>query len=257
MTCNCGKPTRDNAYVCDECLTDLAKALGDVPWLVEQLDITLTKARGVDYAAMGGSPSSEKPMMLPFAAYEASGQLRQALVMWVRFCDEESVRHQSPKVGLPADTLQAMSAWLLWRVDGLGLSDLGSDAVSEITRAVGRARSVIDRPAERKYAGPCECGRDLYSKPGAKLTKCKGCEREYDVEAMVSWMRAGVLGRLVTAREGTTLLGRFDLPTKQDTIDKWHERKRIVDHGSNAEGKRLYLIDDLIGLAAQHASKGA
>lgn len=257
MTCNCGKATRDEAYVCDECLSDLARALGDVPWLVEQLDITLTKARGVDYAAMGGSPSSEKPLMLPFAAYEAANGLRRALVTWIRFCDEESVRNQSPKAGLPADTLQAMSAWLLWRVDGLGLSDLGSDAVSEITRAVGRARMVIDRPAERRYAGPCECGRDLYSKPGAKLTKCKGCEREYDVEAMLKWMRAGVLGRLVTAREGSTLLSRFDLPTAQKTIDSWHERKRLVDHGRSAEGRLLYLIDDLISLAAQSAPKSA
>lgn len=254
MSCNCGKPTRDDAYVCDDCLSDLARALGDVPWLVEQLDITLTKARGVDYSAMGGSPSSERPLMLPFAAYEATNGLRQALVMWVRFCDEESIRHQSPKNALPADTLHAMSAWLLWRVDGLGLSDLGADAVSEITRAVGRAMQVIDRPAERKYAGPCECGRDLYSKPGAKMTKCKGCEREYDVEAMVTWMRASVLGRLVTAHEGATLLGRFELPTAQKTIDSWHLKKRIVDHGRNAEGRWLYLIDDLLGLAARNAA---
>lgn len=257
LVCNCGQPTRNDAYVCDECLGELARHLGDVPWLVEQLDITLTKARGVDYSAMGGSPSSERPMMLPFAAYEAVGALRQALVTWVRFCDEEAVRNQSPKRGLPVDTLQAMSAWLLWRVDGLGLSDMGADAVSEISRAVGRARMVIDRPAERRYAGPCECGRDLYSKPGAKLTKCKGCEREYDVEAMVDWMRAGVLGRLVTAHEGATLLGRFDLPTAQKTIDSWHDRKRLVDHGKNADGRLLYLIDDLLGLAAKHAPKTA
>lgn len=257
MTCNCGKVTRDDAYVCDECLGDLARALGDVPWLVEQLDITLTKARGVDYAAMGGSPSSEKPLMLPYAAYEAAGGLRRALVMWVRFCDEEGVRNQSPKPGMPDDTLQAMSAWLLWRVDGLGLSDLGGDAVSEITRAVGRARMVIDRPAERRYAGPCECGRDLYSKPGAKLTTCKGCDREYDVEEMLTWMRAGVLGRLVTAHEGATLLGRFDLSVAQGTIDKWHERGRVVDKGHNAAGHRLYLIDDLLTLAANSQPRTA
>lgn len=254
MSCNCGKPTRDDAYVCEDCLGDLARALGDVPWLVEQLDITLTKSRGIDYTALGGSPSSERPLMIPQAAYDASTGLRQALVMWVRFCDEETIRNQSPKAGMPADTPQAMSAWLLWRVDGLGLSDLGCDAVSEITRAVGRARQVIDRPAERKYAGPCACGRDLYSKPGAKLTKCKGCEREYDVDDMLAWMRAGVLGRLVTAHEGATLLGRFELPTAQKTIDSWHDRKRLLDHGRNAEGRLLYLIDDLIGLAAKNAA---
>lgn len=256
-TCACGKTTRDEAYVCDDDLGELAKALGDIPWLVEQLDITLSGARGVDYTALGGAAGSESPLPINQRAYEASTALRQTVVMWVRFCDEESIRNQSPNDGLPADNLRAMSAWLLWRVDGLGLNDLGGDAVSEITRAVGKCRMVIDRPAEQQYAGPCECGRDLYAKPNAKLTKCRSCEKEYDVESMRAWMRAGVMGRLVTAREGSTLLGRFDLPTAQRTIDKWHERKRIIDHGKNAEGRLLYLIDDLIGVAARDGKMSA
>lgn len=255
--CRCGKPTRDDAYVCEDCLSDLAKALGDIPWLVEQLDITLTKSRGVDYSAMGTSASAETPLPIDQRAFEANTVLRHALVMWIRFCEEEEIRHQSATNDLPADNLTAMSRWLLWRVDGLGLNDLGSDAVSEVTRAVGRCRMVIDRAPEHRYAGPCECGRDLYAKPGAKDAKCPGCEREYDVDELVEWMRAGVSGRLVTAHEGATLLGRFDLPTAQDTIGKWHQRKRIVDHGSNAAGHRLYLIDDLMTLAAQHAPRTA
>lgn len=249
--CNCGTPTRDSQYVCENCLGELAKKLGEVPWTVEQLEITLTKTRGIDYTTLGGAAGASVPLPLDARAFEASTALRQALVTWVRFCDEEQIRHQSPMVGLPADDLVAMSRWLLWRIDGLGLSDMGWDAVSEITRAVGRCRMVIDRPAEKQYAGPCECGRDLYAKPKAKLTKCRSCEREYDVEEMRDWMRKAASGRLVTAREGTTLLGRFDLPTAQKTIDSWHERKRIIDHGKNPDGKFVYLIDDLIALAAQ------
>ncbi|MCW2785226.1 MAG: hypothetical protein JWP74_1743 [Marmoricola sp.] len=256
-TCTCGKPTRDNAYVCETCLSELARALGEIPWTVEQLDISLQKARGVDYTTMGGSASSESPLPVSFPAFEALTNLRQVIVMWVRFCDEEAIRHQSPTTAFPKDTLVSMSRWLMWRIDGLALNDLGGDAVSEITRAVGRARQVIDRPAEKVYAGPCECGRDLYAKPKAKMTKCKGCEREYDVEEMRDWMRTAVTGRLVTAREGSTLLGRFDLPTAQKTIDSWHDRKRILDHGCNPTGARLYLIDDLIGLAANDGRMSA
>lgn len=251
QTCNCGQPTRDNGYVCDDDLGNLARALGEVPWVVEQLEVTLTKARGVDYTTLGGAASSEVALPLDVRAFEASGALRAALVTWVRFCDEESVRHQSPKSELPTDDLVAMSRWLLWRVDGLGLNDLGWDAVSEITRAIGRCRMVIDRPAEKRYAGPCECGRDLYAKPGARVTKCRSCEREYDVEEMRDWMRKATEGRLVTALEGSTLLGRFDLPTAQKTIDKWHERKRVLDHGKNPQGRWIYLMSDLIALAAQ------
>lgn len=259
MICKCGTPTRDEAYCCDDCLGDLSIALGELPAIVEQLDITLQKARGVDYTALGGSPSSESPLPISYAAYEASTQLRQVLVMWVRFCVEEQIRHQSASTDLPADNLRAMSRWLMWRVDGLGLNDLGPDAVSEITRAVGRCRVVIDRPEERQFDGPCECGRDLYSKPGSKTTKCKGCEREYGVDEMRAWMETELGGKLFTAREGSTLLGRMGLPTAQKTIDKWHERGRLLDHGSNADAppRLLYLLDDLIGLAARDGKMSA
>lgn len=250
MTCNCGTPTRDEAYVCDGCLGELSKRLGEVPWVIEQLEITLTKARGIDYTALGGAASSEVALPLDVRALEASRGLRQALVMWVRFCDEESIRHQSPRNGLPADDPAAMSRWLLWRVDGLGLSDLGSDAVSELTRAIGKCRMVIDRPAEKQYAGPCECGRDLYAKPKAKAVQCRSCEREYDVEEMGTWMRAELGDRLFTAREATTLLGRFALPTAKRTIDHWHERGRVTAHGTNPAGHHLYRLNDLVALAA-------
>lgn len=251
MTCNCGRETRDEAYVCDDDLGNLAKMLGELPWIVEQLDLTLTKARGIDYTALGGAAGSEVALPLDVRAMDASRALRQALVMWVRFCDEEQVRHQSPLEGLPKDDVVSMSRWLLWRVDGLGLSDMGWDAVSELTRAIGKCRMVIDRPAEKQYAGPCECGRDLYAKPKAKVTRCRSCEREYDVEEMRDWMRKATEGRLVTALEGSTLLGRFDLPTAQKTIDSWHDRKRVVDHGKSPDGRWLYLMSDLIALAAQ------
>lgn len=255
QTCNCGKPTRDAAYVCDECLGDLTKALAEIPWLAGELEVTITKQRGIDYTALGGSPSSESPLPLHAPALDARRALRLALTTCVRFCDEERVRHQSPRTGMPTDSLEAMSRWLMWRVDGLGLNDMGYEFADDITNAVASCRRAIDRAPERRYAGPCECGRDLYHKPGAIEAKCTDCARVYNVGELYEWMRKGVMGRLVTAREGSTLLGRFDLPTPQATIDVWHDRKRIVGHGSNAIGHRLYLIDDLLGLAAQNATK--
>ena len=254
MSCQCGKPTRDDAYVCEPCLDRLSRRLGEVPWLVAELDITLAKEHA---AGPAGASSAETPLPLNYGAFDANIKLRHEMVMAVRFCDEEQIRHQSPSDGYPTDTLEAMSAWLLWRVDGLGLSDMGPEVIKGLLDALIAAKRVIDRPEERQYAGPCECGRDLYAKPGAKVTRCKACEKEYDVEEMRAWMRSGVAGMLVTAREGSTLLGRFDMPTAQKTIDKWHERSRILDHGSNPAGKRLYLIDDLIGLAARDGKMSA
>lgn len=253
--CNCGKPTRDNAYVCDGCLGDLTKALAEIPWLAGELEITVAKQRGVDYTALGGSPSSESPLPVHAPALEARRVLRVALVTCIRFCEEERIRHQSASNRQPVDSLESMSRWLMWRVDGLGLNDMGYEFVTDITEAARACRRAIDRKPERRYAGPCECGRDLYHKPGATDVDCRDCERTYNVAELYAWMRQGVMGRLVTASEGSTLLGRFDLTTPQATIDMWHLRKRIVDHGQNPAGHRLYLIDDLLTLAAKHLAK--
>jgi len=251
-TCRCDRPTRDDAYVCDDCADELGRALGDVTWLVEELETTITKQRGKTESG-GGGASAEKPLPYHEAAAEALRNLRALLVLWVRFCSEEGVRSSDPRDGLPEDNLPAMSRWLLWRVDGLTLHDIGPEAHDEITNAVATCRRVIDRAPERQYVGPCACGRDLYRKPGAQVVRCRFCEAEYDADALTNSLRDQIMGRLVTAREGATLLSRFDLETKQATIDKWRERKRLVERGHNTRGHRLYLFDELLTLAAQHA----
>jgi hypothetical protein len=251
--CGCGRPTRDGAYVCDDCGDRLARALGDLAWLEEQLAITIGKQRGAP--TEGGPAGAEKALPFNVAAGEVRDNLRNTLVGWIRVCAEERVRSSDPKDGLPDDNLKAMGRWLLWRVDGLAFHEAGYEAVDEIVYAVARAQQAIDRAPERQYVGPCACGRDLYRKPGAVMVKCKACEAEYDAEALTDNLRGQVMGRLVTAREGATLLSRFDLETGQGTIDKWHARKRIIDHGHDAKGRRLYLLDDLMTLAAQSVPK--
>lgn len=254
-TCQCGTPTRDDAYVCDGCLNDLTRVLAETPWLAGELETTIAGERGVDYSALGGSPSSETPSPVNVPALEARRAYRHALVMAVRFCSEERVRHQAPNEHQPVDSLESMSRWLMWRVDGLAFNDMAHEFLTDIVRSARACRRAVDRRPERRYAGPCQCGRDLYTKPGAIETTCRDCGTTYNVAELYEWMREGVRGRLVTAREGSTLLGRFDLPTPQGTIDQWHLRGRIVDRGHDTAGRRMYLIDDLLTLAAQSTSK--
>lgn len=251
--CKCGRPTRDAAYVCDDCGDRLAQALGDMTWLDEELETTVGKQRGAP--TEGGPAGSEKSLPFHVAAAEVRDNLRNTLVGWVRICSEEGVRSSDPSDGLPANTLTAMSRWLLWRVDGLAYHEAGGDAVDEITYAVTQAVKAIDLAPERQYVGPCACGRDLYRKPGALLARCRHCGEQYDAEALTNALRDQVMGRLVTAREGATLLSQFDLRTGQGTIDKWAERKRIVPRGHDDKQRRLYLFDELLTLAARSAPR--
>lgn len=158
-TCQCGRPARDAAYLCDECCDRLARDLGDVAWLDEELEITITKARAIPNE--GGSRNAETALPWHEAASEARRHMKARLVSWVLFCDDEQVRSTDPRHGLPADTLPALARWLLWRIDGLALLDIGPIAYDEITSDIADCRRLIDRRPERWYAGPCdECGAD-------------------------------------------------------------------------------------------------
>lgn len=257
MNCSCGKPTRDDAYVCDDCLDKFAKLLGEVTWIDLELETTIAKQKA---AGDAGSPGAETALPFHPEASERAHLLHHELVMLVRFCDEEGVRSSDPAEGLPANNRVAMSRWLMWRVDGLAFNDMAREFIESVSTAVSRCRQIIDLPPERSYAGPCpECARDLYHRPDAAEVKCSGCGQRWDVAEVNAWMRARIeehmTDRLVTAREGSTLLSRFGIETAQRTIDKWHERGLIAEAGHIApDGKkprRLYRWEELLKVAAR------
>jgi len=236
--CRCGKPTRDAAYVCDDCSHALAVALGDIPWLDEELEITVSRQKGVDYRRVGGGKGGKKPTERPLpadmGASEARTHLRGVLVSWVRFCADEGVRNASPHPGIPDDTLIAISKWLLWRVDGLTLLDIGTEAVDEITSAVAHCHRLIDRPAEQQYLGACSVcdGGHLYARPGSRWARCGGCDAAEDADDRRSKLLDELDDRLCTAAEIarlSTYMGlKVDRETVRKRVNQWHKRGTIA-----------------------------
>lgn len=275
-TCKCGKPTRDDGYFCDDCGTELSKALGDVPWLDEELETTIGRQKGVDYSRVGGSATPTAPRKEPndrpdlgvhvqpdslnWGATEARSHLKALLVSWALFCEAEAVRNSSPYDGLPADNLPALSRWLMWRVDGLALNEIGSEAVDEITSAVAHCRRVIDRSPDKWYAGPCnageavECGTDLYALASTGGVTCTTCGSVYDVAARRTWLLKAAEDRLadaVTLARSVSWLGAE--PLNAARVRKWASRGRIIAKGHDND-KPLYRIGDAIDLLAKEAS---
>lgn len=238
----CGRPVGDG-WTCQRCADRLSVALGDIPALWEQLDIVLTRqARYSDPEGRGG----EKAVPFNIKASELGTALRGLLSTWCRLIAEERGKD------LPEDHPAAVARWLLHQVTWLRHHRAGGEAVDEITNAVNEVRRVVDRPAERIYAGPCaDCGGDMYGKPDAASVECRPCGLEYDVAGRVAWMKSQVYGRLVTAKEGAVLLSRFGLTTTRNRIDLWHHRKLITAAGHDLDGKQLFLIDDLMDRASK------
>jgi len=238
----CDRPVGDG-YTCQRCADRLSVALGDVPALWEQLDIVLTRqARYSDPEGRGG----EKALPYNLKASELGTALRGLLNTWCRLIAEERGKD------LPDDNPAAVACWLLNHVTWLRHHRAGSEAVEELVDAVNSARRIVDRPAERIYAGPCvQCGGDMYGKPGAEMVECRPCGVGYEVAGRVAWMKSQVYGRLVTAKEGAVLLSRFGLTTTRNRIDLWHFKKLIAVAGHDKDGKQLFLFDHLIDRATK------
>jgi hypothetical protein len=239
--CKCGKPTRDGAYFCDNCGNELSKALADIKWLDEELETTVGRQQGIDYRRVGGGKGAKKttPQPVNWTAAGARSHLRTLLVSWVLFCNDEGIRNQSPHVGLPADNLPAMGAYLLWRVDGLAWHDIGPDAVEELTDAVKQCHRLIDRPADRQFLGTCQqCdeGGNLYAAPGGKIARCDVCDAKAEASVLRAALLAELDDRLCTAAEIAHLSTYLGLKANRDAVRKrvnqWAARGQIVRHPS-------------------------
>jgi hypothetical protein len=277
-TCRCGQPTRDAAYVCETCADRLAVALGEVPWLAEELEVSITRQRAIPNEGKGSSSATcscdddddDCPHgVLPWRdeASEARRTLHGLLAMWARFCEEEHVRHSSPRtrdLDEHDDNLPALSRWLLWRVDGLTWHEIGPEAVDEITDAVAECHRMIDRRPDRWYAGPCtaetedgHCGADLYARRATGEVKCRECGAVYDVESRRRWLLDEAEDRLAdaaTVARAVSWLGAE--PLNPERVRKWAERGRIAIKGH--DGKRpLYRIGDAIDLLAGDTTRAS
>lgn len=238
---SCGRGrVRDEAYVCTRCADQLAGALRDVEdWLAEELDVSLSRQRGIDYRTVGGGnhgKPAERPLPADQTAAGATTLLRAALAAAVRYCHAQGVRHSSPDPGLPDGKLPELARWLRWRVDGLQLDPGGPKVVAAVTSAVARATRSVDRRVERQYLGSClvrGCDGGLYARHGEPLARCDECRATEDAARLRDRLLHELDDRLCTAAEIAqlcTYLGlRGDRAKVRNRINVWHKRGRIVN----------------------------
>jgi hypothetical protein len=152
---SCDRPVAD-AYVCMRCAHNLERALGDIPAVVHQLNLTLAKqTRYADRNERGGN---EQPLPMDPIASATIDQLRGHLENWAKMIAE--IRgYQIPiaeTLSRPAN-LDILSRWMRHHVEWLRHHEAGHDCVEELTGDMRTARRVIDVPANRTTfpVGPC------------------------------------------------------------------------------------------------------
>lgn len=253
--CGCGQPTRDHAYACDDCASELTRFLADAPWLAEQLDITITGQRGKRPGQSGRASDG-----LPWNT-KASNVLRALhahLITTVNLCEAEHIRHQSPYTGLPANTPETLSRWLLWRVDGLMFTKNFTDTLRYALAVEKKALAVIDRQPDRMFLGMCElarlklCDGAVYVKAGDTIGKCRTCGMKYDAEDRRAALEAALDDQLCTAAEIAKLATYLGIQAPRDTVRKsvnrWHNRKQLTPKLIDPDGSPRFRYGDVAPL---------
>jgi hypothetical protein len=199
IACVCGKPARD-AYLCRSCSRRLERALGDLPALLADLDVTLTR-QAVTGAHSEGKPTKKDSQPLPLHNGAA------AVAFDVRHKLTTSVRHLTEARGiidLPADNPPAMARWLLLYHDTIRLDPAGPDIASDIHACTTAIMTVIDLPTTRGQfkVGMCPetdeqgtlCPGEVWVHLPAEdlgllaTMECRKCGKVYETW---QWLRAG------------------------------------------------------------------
>lgn len=262
--CTCGKPTRDGAVLCDDCTNTLARALGDVAWIADELDTTITRQKS---AAIGSGPRSSGTTPLPWheRAADAKRDLHAILVAWVRFADEE--KFSGRPTWWPQNRPASLARWLLHVVHPLARHELAGDALDEITNALATAeRIVFWKRKNRIYLGTCgqvvtdeddnvltlSCPGEVYADEGDPVGVCDECGQGVTVVIRKSEIEQRLSDRLCTAAEIATYAVHLGLEQPRERVRQkvnyWHRNKRLLPHGTNTAGDPTFRYGDVRGM---------
>lgn len=225
--------------------------------LADQLMATMAKL-----GRSGGRPggrSSSVPLPLDQGAASARIELHSALA---RSVGTLNLGPSGTVLGpWPQDTITAMGAWILERIDFVRGHARAADIKLDVCGAVGQARRVIDAPSSQQLVGRCEvCGGDVYAAPSSDTGACRSCERVITgVAARRGAMLSAAEGRLVTKREALAILpSMYGVEVSDTRFRKWVSRGRLAVSGCDV-GSRvdLFRVADLLDLVHGEVRRSA
>lgn len=289
----------NGATLCPRCTKTLDVALANVS--VHHRDLETLRTRSTRYGdGSRGSIGKTMPLGvdLRFAsvrrdeagrviegqATEVEQAVRSTVVTWARVLLEEhepipgpvcaSCLHRSCAVirrsRHPRDTVASVCSYLQGWVHWIARQAWAEQMLCDLLDAERALARIVDRPAGRWYAGPCnECGKDLYATEGATVVVCRACDWEYDVAPRRDWLLAAAEDEWLPAADLSRAVSWLGgQPLSSDRIYQWKKRGKIATIPERCEACRvrpvvrpcpmdtpLYRVGDAIELMVDYAAR--
>lgn len=273
----CSTPTNDTD-LCGLCWTALAEDLRDlagynsngrgermIPLAVE-LEVVLSRQERQARARVQITGTPERPLPVNLKAGEVRDHLHTVLAVWAAaVADSRGLVLDSP------GTMMTNAQFLLHHQRDVRTFHAVDDLLAHVTDAVDKARRVIDSRSVRVYVGQCGaeieateheagfiCTVDLWADSAYAMTRCNFCstswpsmERWEQYTAGVRQQRLGDVARKeLGARQMATVLSALGVPIDESTIRKHARLQKIHPAGLDDQGRKLYLVADVLALVA-------
>ncbi|MBN0040215.1 hypothetical protein JN535_08550 [Cellulosimicrobium cellulans] len=218
-----------------------------IPGLATDLDTAITRDTRFTTPAGGRhTRGNEEPLPLNLTASDARQDLTITLARAAAFtADARCEPH-------PVYTLYALAEYLDDKLDWIATQDAGRDCFDAINGAIRKATRVIDRPADRAYAGPCDvdgCDGELYAWDGSTLAKCTVCRTAVTLDDRRGDLLDQAHDLLLSATDIARLLRGLGEPVDARHIRVWASRGRLENRGPVADPR--YRVGDVLVLVAQ------
>lgn len=272
----CGRPIHDMAYVDGRCGDQLRRDLELVAKLAGEAATTVARMDRIGHG--GQRTDTEVPLPVNLGAAADHDAAVNTLTTWARHVHGESGRplptvHTRPwcvhdscnqrRIGRyigpacdalnPPDHPTAITArWLAEQVDWIRHRPEADEAFDELADACSLIVRVVDRPAERWYAGPCACGGELWPAAGKATARCPECGTVHDLAARKVAMLDQLEEVWATAALCAHALVSLGVAANASTIRVWANRGRLAPHPEGAVGHPRYRIGSVRELIVEH-----
>jgi uncharacterized Zn finger protein (UPF0148 family) len=253
---NCQACHRPNdLYLCQNCQTQLANMLDQLPWLLDELDNRIARLDRITAGTIGRNRRPDEMNPIDFDAIELARTIRKKLLHWVETIATRAAGR--PPNALTTVATADLARWLNHNISHIARLDLATKGrhplYDDITRMVGtsdqRTGTLVRaiNPEERHLVGPCptitgrnpdgtprQCQTNLFADTYDQTVDCPHCQQTVNVET--TRLQAAADRDLHTRNSLLDVLNAIDEPINPNQLDRWIKYRRLQRKGWLQDG---------------------